>query len=101
MRVVLALSQELVEFKSQTSAPCGLIIQWLFSFLCTEGDKRKELGKVRVPPSKTNLTFFMLESATTTTFQVHDEVASKVGARCPKCVIDTVYLEGSYYNSTS
>jgi len=97
MRAVCALSQALTEYRTHATAmACGLIVQFPFSCFCAQGAKKKELRKGRAPPSKVNRIFFILESATTTTFDVHADYTSEKARRCPKMAIGTVYLEGSY-----
>ena len=97
MRAVFALSQALAEYQPHATAmACGLIVQFPFSFFCVRGTKQKELRKGRAPPSKVNRTFFILESATTTTFDVHADCTSEKARRCPRSAIGTVYLEDSY-----
>ena len=56
-------------------------------------------SKCREPPSKVNQTFFVIESATTTTFEVHAECIVKmcVYSPRPRCTVGTVYLEESYH----
>ena len=97
MRAVFALAQALSELQAHTSAlACGLIVQFPFSRLCVEGAKTKELRKSRAPPSKVNRNFFILESATTTTFEVHADCTPNKARSCPRSAVGTVYLEGSY-----
>ena len=97
MRAVFALSQALSEYQPHAPAmACGLIVQFPFSCFCVQGAKKKELRKGRAPPSKVNRIFFILESATTTTFDVHADCTSEKARRCPRSAIGTVYLEGSY-----
>ena len=98
MRAVWALGKALSDLKPANRICSGFIIQYPFSCFCVDGRKDRELRKHRAPLSKTNSTFFVLESATKTNFSVHEECETSMCAlkASPKHAVGTVYLEGSY-----
>jgi hypothetical protein len=79
-----AMAQAAREYANVDSVAFGFILQYPFSLCTVTGAKGAELRKFRPPCMRIGTRFFIQESKSKTTFEIHEHALGNINAHCPK-----------------